>query len=70
MPESNKIGTDRFEFQMLYGLRPQTQLRMVNEGYNMRVYIPFGDLWLPYYSRRLRERPENILFLLRNIFRK
>ena len=67
---SNKIGTDRFEFQMLYGLRPQTQLRIVNEGYNMRVYIPFGDLWLPYYSRRLRERPENILFLLRNIFRK
>jgi len=64
------ITTDRFEFQMLFGLRPRTQLQIVQQGYNMRVYIPFGDMWLPYYSRRLRERPENILFLLRNLFRR
>lgn len=64
------IDSDRFEFQMLFGLRPKTQLRIVEQGYNMRVYIPFGDMWLPYYSRRLRERPENILFLLRNLFRR
>jgi len=54
----------------VFGLRPRTQLQIVQQGYNMRVYIPFGDMWLPYYSRRLRERPENILFLLRNLFRR
>ena len=67
---SASISTDRFEFQMLFGLRPQTQQQIVQQGYNMRVYIPFGDMWLPYYSRRLRERPENVLFLLRNLVRK
>ena len=67
---SADIAADQFEFQMLFGLRPQTQLLILRQGYNMRVYIPFGDMWLPYYSRRLRERPENILFLLRNLFRK
>ena len=63
------IDASRFEFQMLYGLRQKTQLRMVRDGYNMRVYVPYGRMWLPYYTRRLRERPENVSFLLRNFLR-
>ena len=63
------ISSSKFEFQMLYGLRPKTQENLVADGYNMRVYVPYGSLWLPYYTRRLRERPENVTFLLRNILR-
>ncbi len=63
------IAADTYEFQMLFGLRPKTQLQVAQSGYNMRVYIPYGNMWLPYYYRRLRERPENVMFLLRNIFR-
>ena len=68
--KDSSIGTDAFEFQMLYGLRPRTQLKISRSGYNMRVYIPYGNSWLPYYYRRVRERPENLMFLLRNIFRR
>lgn len=64
------ISSDRFEFQMLFGLRPKTRLDIVEQGYNMRVYIPYGDMWFPYYSRRLRERPENVLFIVRTLFRR
>ena len=64
------IAHDTFEFQMLYGLRPQTQQRIAQEGYNMRVYVPYGTQWLPYYSRRLRERKENIWFILKHLFVK
>lgn len=64
-----QIDNDRFEFQMLYGIRPDTQVQLANEGYHMRVYVPFGRMWFPYYSRRLRERKENILFVLRHLFR-
>lgn len=63
------IDPSRFEFQMLYGLRQKTQEDVVRQGYNMRIYVPYGRMWLPYYTRRLRERPENIMFLLRTIFR-
>ncbi|MCS7082273.1 MAG: proline dehydrogenase family protein [Bacteroidetes bacterium] len=63
------ITADRFEFQMLYGIRPQMQVRLVEEGYRMRVYVPFGREWLPYFSRRLRERKENVWFVLTNLFR-
>ncbi len=63
------IDASRFEFQMLYGLRQKTQVRIVRDGYNMRVYVPYGRMWLPYYTRRLRERPENVSFLLRNFLR-
>ncbi|MDE2646390.1 MAG: proline dehydrogenase family protein [Bacteroidota bacterium] len=63
------IDPSRFEFQMLYGLRQKTQEDIVRKGYNMRIYVPYGRMWLPYYTRRLRERPENITFLLRTIFR-
>ena len=64
------ISADSFEFQMLFGFRPKTQLQLARSGYNMRVYVPYGDMWLPYYYRRLRERPENVIFLLRNILRR
>lgn len=63
------ISPDRFEFQMLYGLRPDRQVQLRNEGYNMRVYVPYGTEWLPYFSRRLRERKENIWFVAKNLVR-
>lgn len=64
------ISHDAFEFQMLYGLRPQTQQQIAQDGYHMRVYVPYGRQWLPYYSRRLRERKENIFFILKHLFAK
>ncbi|GAB5521875.1 MAG: proline dehydrogenase family protein [Rhodothermales bacterium] len=67
---ANGISADRFEFQMLYGLRPETQVGLVEEGYNMRVYVPYGTEWLPYFSRRLRERKENVWFILSNLFKR
>src|SRR5690606_17047431 len=62
------IDRDRFEFQMLYGIRPETQVQIAREGYHLRVYVPYGTEWLPYFSRRLRERKENVWFVLRNLF--
>ncbi len=63
------IASDRYEFQMLYGMRAPTQKAIADEGYNMRVYVPYGTEWWPYYSRRLRERKENVFFVLQNAFR-
>jgi proline dehydrogenase len=63
------IAPGRFEFQMLFGVRRDLQRKLVNEGYNVRVYIPFGREWYPYFMRRLAERPANVLFLARNFFR-
>jgi proline dehydrogenase len=63
-----KIAADQFEFQMLYGIRTDLQRRLVREGYRMRVYIPFGTEWFPYFMRRLAERPANLLFFLRHFF--
>jgi proline dehydrogenase len=68
--QENNIPVADFEFQMLYGIRPETQLATLNEGYNMRVYVPFGTKWVPYFSRRLRERKENVWFILKNLFRR
>lgn len=65
----HQIGQTRFEFQMLYGVRAETQRKLAREGYNMRVYVPFGSHWLPYFYRRLREREENVYFLLKNLFK-
>jgi proline dehydrogenase len=65
-----RIGNDRFEFQMLYGVRRDLQLRLRRAGHNMRVYIPFGTQWYPYLMRRLAERPANIAFLLGNVVRE
>ncbi|HEY6491446.1 MAG: proline dehydrogenase family protein [Terracidiphilus sp.] len=64
------IAPGRFEFQMLYGVRRDLQRRLVAEGYNVRVYIPFGREWYPYFMRRLAERPANVLFLAKNMLRK
>ena len=63
------IEPSRFEFQMLFGVRRDLQRRLVREGYNVRVYLPFGSDWYPYFMRRLAERPANVLFLARNFFR-
>jgi len=59
------IARDRFEFQMLYGIRRDEQRRLVKEGYRLRLYVPFGDAWYPYFMRRLAERPANLFFFLR-----
>ena len=64
------IGPERFEFQMLYGVRRDLQERLVREGYNMRVYVPFGTQWYPYLMRRLAERPANVAFMTGNILRE
>lgn len=63
------IGKDRFEFQMLHGIRGDLQRQLVKDGYRMRIYIPYGTEWFPYYMRRLAERPANVLFILRNVLR-
>jgi len=64
------IAPDRFEFQMLYGVRRDLQEQLVREGYRMRVYIPFGTDWYPYLMRRLAERPANVAFITGNIVRE
>jgi proline dehydrogenase len=66
---SHQIGQESFEFQMLYGVRSETQRNLAREGYRMRVYVPYGSHWLPYFYRRLRERRENVYFVLRNLFK-
>jgi proline dehydrogenase len=63
------IEPRRFEFQMLFGVRRDLQRKLVREGYNVRVYVPFGRDWYPYFMRRLAERPANVLFLAKNFFR-
>jgi proline dehydrogenase len=62
------IGADKFEFQMLYGIRTDLQRALLKEGYRVRVYIPFGSDWFPYFMRRLAERPANLMFFLRSVF--
>ena len=66
-----ETGLDKhsFEFQMLYGIRRDLQRKLVAEGFGVRVYVPFGTEWYPYFMRRLAERPANVLFLARNFFR-
>jgi proline dehydrogenase len=63
------IAKDAFEFQMLYGVRRDLQRKLAREGFGVRVYIPFGTAWYPYFMRRLSERPANVVFLARNFFR-
>jgi proline dehydrogenase len=67
---TNGVGPDRFEFQMLYGIRRDLQDRLRDAGYGVRVYVPFGRQWYPYFMRRLAERPQNVAFLLRTVFRE
>ena len=68
--KEKRIGTERFEFQMLYGVRRDLQHKLKREGYNMRVYVPFGTHWYPYLMRRLAERPANIAFILSNVLKE
>jgi proline dehydrogenase len=65
----NGVGKDEFEFQFLYGIRTDMQQRLVDQGYRVRVYQPFGQQWYPYFMRRLAERPANLWFLIKNFFR-
>ena len=64
------IGPSRFEFQMLYGLRQDTMEAFAANGYNSRIYVPYGTMWFPYFKRRLMERKENIWFVLSTLFKK
>ena len=64
-----EIGRDRFEFQMLYGVRPRLQLDLARRGFTVRVATPYGPEWYPYLMRRLGERPANALFFVRNLVR-
>src|SRR5438874_6277843 len=63
------IGKDAFEFQMLYGIRRDLQEKLVSQGYNMRIYVPYGSQWYPYLMRRLAERPANLMFVMNNALR-
>ncbi len=65
--KSKGYANDRFEFQMLYGIRRDLQTALVAEGYRVRVYVPFGKQWYPYFMRRLGERPANVAFVLKGI---
>jgi proline dehydrogenase len=67
--KQKKIGKDKFEFQMLYGINRPAWTKLTKDGYGMLIYVPFGTHWFPYYYRRLRERKENIYFVLKHFFR-
>ncbi len=64
-----KLSPDRLEFQMLYGIRRDLQRELIAQGFNLRLYVPYGDAWYPYFMRRLAERPANLLFLAKSITR-
>jgi proline dehydrogenase len=66
----SQIASNRFEFQMLYGVRRDLQERLVREGYRLRVYVPFGTQWYPYLMRRLAERPANVAFITGNVLKE
>jgi proline dehydrogenase len=68
--QEQRIDKSSFEFQMLYGIRRDLQRALVAEGYNLRVYVPFGAEWYPYFMRRLAERPANVLFLAKNMLKR
>lgn len=68
--KKNKIPNDKFEFQMLYGIRYGLQKELAREGYRVRVYVPYGKEWYPYFMRRLGERPANLFFIIKNIFKR
>jgi proline dehydrogenase len=68
--KQNNIPADKFEFQMLYGIRRELQDKIIKQGYRMRVYLPYGTHWYPYFMRRLAERPANLWFLMKNFFKR
>ena len=65
--KENDIAKDKFEFQMLYGVRSELQQHLVSEGYKVRIYVPFGSAWYPYLMRRLAEKPQNVQLILKNL---
>lgn len=67
---ARRITPDRFEFQMLYGIRRDLQDEVLKQGYRLRLYVPYGEAWYPYFMRRLAERPANVLFLAKNLVRR
>lgn len=67
--QEQNLDGDRFEFQMLYGIRRDLQRELVAQNYRVRLYVPYGDAWYPYFMRRLAERPANVVFLARNLLR-
>jgi proline dehydrogenase len=67
---ARQISKDDFEFQMLYGVRTDLQRQLVKDGYRLRIYIPYGRDWFPYFMRRLAERPANLGFFVRNFLRR
>jgi proline dehydrogenase len=67
--QERNIARDRFEFQMLYGIGRELQRRLVGAGYRLRLYVPYGNAWYPYFMRRLAERPANVIFLARNLLK-
>jgi proline dehydrogenase len=67
---SNHISSDKYEFQYLYGIRNRTFQKLAADGYSVRCYVPFGTHWLPYFLRRLRERKENVFFVVKNLFKR
>lgn len=68
--KEQNIPKSQFEFQMLYGFRNELQRKLVKEGYLVRVYVPYGEDWFAYYMRRMAERPQNVTFALRGLFKK
>jgi len=68
--QAHGLSADRFEFQMLYGIRRHLWRELLRQGYRVRVYVPYGKQWYAYFMRRLAERPANVLFLARNLFRR
>jgi len=68
--ERNGLGRDRFEFQMLYGVRRDLQRTLLDRGYTVRIYVPYGQEWYPYFMRRLAERPANVGFMLRAVIKE
>jgi proline dehydrogenase len=68
--DKHSIPYDQFEFQMLYGIRVERQEQLLQEGYKMRIYVPYGNDWYGYFMRRLAERPANVLFVLKGVFGK
>jgi proline dehydrogenase len=67
--EAQGLAKNDYEFQLLYGIQSEEQLRLAREGYRMRVLISYGSYWFPWYVRRLAERPANVLFVLKNLLR-
>ena len=67
--EQHEIPKERFEWQMLYGIRRDLQRKLLDQGYNVRVYVPYGKAWYPYFTRRLAERPANLLFIAKSMFK-